>query len=158
MKSGYLTWLKNTFRWGYRLTFKQLVKFIMYSALMYCLLLGAWFALLQIMAFTPLIEYVTADQIIQTSFSATRVIQALVGIPVVLHAIKSLIWLFTAAPHGHNGDTSYYTDTTHHLMNHHATSGDTTTTHIHSSHHGSYSDNCSSDSGSGGDSGSCGGD
>ncbi|ELY4001253.1 hypothetical protein SMY28_001693 [Cronobacter dublinensis] len=158
MKSGYLTWLKNTFRWGYRLTIKQLVKFIMCSALMYCLLLGAWFALLQIMAFTPLIEYVTADQIILTSFSATRVIQALVGIPVVLHAIKSLIWLFTTAPHGHNGDTSYYTDTTHHPMNHHAMSDDTTTTHSHSSHHGSYSDNCSSDSGSGGDSGSCGGD
>ncbi|EOC1287752.1 hypothetical protein ACI09O_001844 [Cronobacter muytjensii] len=154
MSHGYLIWLKNTFRWGYRLTIKQLVTFILYSALVYCLLSGAWFALVQIIALTPLTEYVTADEVILTSFSVTRSIQALVGIPVVLHVLKSFIWLFTRAPRGQNGDTSYYTDTTHHPVNNPAP-GDSTPAHLSASHHHSYSDSCSSDSGSDSDSGSC---
>ncbi|HAU5471495.1 TPA: hypothetical protein JD193_04240 [Cronobacter sakazakii] len=33
-----------------------------------------------------------------------RIAQVLVGIPVMLPAIKTVIWLFTTAPHGQCGD------------------------------------------------------
>ncbi|EPE7488665.1 hypothetical protein ACSMAF_000678 [Cronobacter universalis] len=149
MKNRYLTDWRNTFRWGYRLSIKQLVVFIGRSVIAYIFLLGLWLAVFQVIAFTPLVEYLTADIIITTGTRVTYASQALVGIPVILHAIKSVIWLFTTAPHGHRGDTSYYTDTSHHPGINHA-SYDSPSTISHSSHH----DSCGSDSGSGGDCGS----
>ncbi|EMA4136534.1 hypothetical protein [Cronobacter turicensis] len=154
MQNRYFTHWRNTLRWGYRLSIKQLVVFIGRSVIAYIFLLGLWLAVFQAIAFTPLIDYLTADIITTAGVWVTRAAQALVGIPVILHAIKSVIWLFTTAPHGHSGDTRYYTDTSHHPGTNHS-SYDSTVTHSHASHHSSYSDSCSSDSSSGGDSGSC---
>ncbi|CCJ72299.1 FIG00554450: hypothetical protein [Cronobacter condimenti 1330] len=100
MNSGYFIWLKNTFRWGYRLSIKQLFRFIFYSALAYCLLTGVLLVAFQIIARTPLINYLTVDDVMTTVTWGGRTIQALVGIPVALNAIKTFIWLFTTAPHG----------------------------------------------------------
>lgn len=146
MRHRYFTHWRNTLRWGYRLSIKQLLAFIGYSVVAYIFLLGFWLALAQVIAFTPLMEYLTADIVTNSSIWVTCFAQALVGIPLILHAIKTVIWLFTTAPHGQCGDTRYYTDTSHHPGTNHA-SYDSTSTISHSSHH----DNCSSDSGSGGD-------
>ncbi|EOC0143394.1 hypothetical protein ACI0YY_000588 [Cronobacter sakazakii] len=114
MRHRYFTYWRNTLRWGYRLSIKQLLAFMGYSVIAYSFLLGFWLALFQVVAFTPLMEYLTADRVINSSIWVTRVAQALVGIPVMLHAVKTVIWLFTTAPHGQCGDTGYYTDTSHH--------------------------------------------
>ncbi|EKK3975376.1 hypothetical protein ACN1T9_000505 [Cronobacter sakazakii] len=146
MRHRYFTYWRNTLRWGYRLSIKQLLAFVGYSVIAYSFLLGFWLALFQVVAFTPLMEYLTADRVINSSIWVTRVAQALVGIPVMLHAVKTVIWLFTTAPHGQCGDTRYYTDTSHHPGTNHDSSN-STSTQSHVSHH----DSCSSDSGSGGD-------
>lgn len=146
MRHRYFTHWRNTLRWGYRLSIKQLLAFIGYSVVAYIFLLGFWLALAQVIAFTPLMEYLTADIVTNSSIWVTYFAQALVGIPLILHAIKTVIWLFTTAPHGQCGDTRYYTDTSHHPGTNHA-SYDSTSTILHSSHN----DSCSSDSGSGGD-------
>ncbi|MCL7707549.1 hypothetical protein M8368_29725, partial [Enterobacter kobei] len=83
MRHRYFTHWRNTLRWGYRLSIKQLLAFIGYSVVAYIFLLGFWLALAQVIAFTPLMEYLTADIVTNSSIWVTCFAQALVGIPLI---------------------------------------------------------------------------
>jgi len=87
---------KRAFLWRCRLNGMELLRFVGLSILAYALLVGLMMVSLQMVAFTPLVERLTAAGVMAFTATAVKIFLALIFLPVGLHCLRSTIRLFTA--------------------------------------------------------------
>lgn len=87
----YIAAYRNAFCRGNTLSGKQLARFMLYSVVVFALLLALYLLAWQAVIHTPMVEYLTAPGVMQFSTYAVHFIQVIVLLPVVIHLLKIIV-------------------------------------------------------------------
>lgn len=90
----YIATYRNAFRCSYILSGKQLAKFMLYSVVVFALLIGPYLLAWQVVIYTPMMEYLTAPGVMQFSTYAVHFFQVIVLLPMVIHLLKMMAAYF----------------------------------------------------------------
>ncbi|WBU47561.1 hypothetical protein PF050_13740 [Kosakonia pseudosacchari] len=69
---------------------KQLAKFLLYSVVVFALLMGLYLLAWQVVIYTPVVDYLTAPGARQFSLYAVHFFQVMVLLPVAIHLLKMM--------------------------------------------------------------------
>ncbi|SUB82890.1 Uncharacterised protein [Pragia fontium] len=92
----YFSTVKEAFNWRCKLGLKPLLIFMFKSVLAYIFLVGFYIVGFQILVRTPLMHYMSVENILNITKYTTLVIIIVVSVPVGLHILKFLIGCITS--------------------------------------------------------------
>ncbi|WP_436872926.1 hypothetical protein [Kosakonia sacchari] len=87
----YIAVYRNAFRRSHTLSGKQLATFLLYSVVVFALLMGLYLLAWQVVIYTPVINYLTAPGVMQFSIYAVHFFQLIVLVPVATHLLKMVV-------------------------------------------------------------------